>query len=100
MAEKSMTPRTDAQQFDSRYRNTQAKVVYALFARTLERENASLIAALELALPRIAHGAQCGAVRPTEEWAQHGSMSWENCNCERKVVIAALDQSKRTEAGK
>jgi hypothetical protein len=53
--------------------------------RILELENA-----LETALPRIAHKAECHRVRPSAEWAEHGSASFDNCSCEISVVRAAL----------
>src|SRR5690554_4300770 len=36
-----------------------------------------LLEALKLALPKLAHGATCHAIRPTTEWAEHGSVSFE-----------------------
>lgn len=50
----------------------------------------TMLEALQLALPKLAHRASCHSVRPTAEWAEHGSASFENCACEIKVVRAAI----------
>ena len=55
---------------------------------------AQLVAALEDALPRLAHLSACGIVRPTEEWFEHGSISFDNCCCEISKVNAALLAAK------
>lgn len=105
MAEKSMTPRTDAKQFDSRYRNTQAKVVYALFARTLERENASLRLRLQFFEKMIDHhwNGVVGSGSQTT-WQLAGDYRRKIALMQGptfyEAIDAALDQSKRTEAVK
>jgi hypothetical protein len=57
---------------------------------TLTRRVAQLEGALREALPRMSHRFQCHSVRPTEEWEQHGSVSYAGCCCERALVLAAL----------
>lgn len=57
---------------------------------SLSRE-AALVAALELALSRVAHRASCYSVRPTSEWPEHGSVSFANCDCEIRTIRAALN---------
>jgi hypothetical protein len=49
-----------------------------------------LVETLKLARPRLAHKFACWSRRPTSEWAEHGSASYENCDCEIKVVDALL----------
>lgn len=49
-----------------------------------------LLAALKVALPGLAHKASCCSVRPSSEWEAHGSMSFDGCHCEIKVVRAAI----------
>lgn len=61
----------------------------------LEARLARAEEALRLALPRLAHKHSCWSVRPTSEWAEHGSASFENCNCEIKAVRAALQENDR-----
>lgn len=53
-----------------------------------------LLAALEAALPRLAHPHRCWRVRPTTEWAEHGSASFENCDCEISVARAAIAKAR------
>jgi hypothetical protein len=48
--------------------------------------------ALEAALPRMTHRVQCYRCRPTEEWEQHGSASFDGCECEIRQVRAALKE--------
>lgn len=48
------------------------------------------VEALQAALPRLAHPARCHRVRPAAEWAEHGSASFDNCDCEISQVRAAL----------
>lgn len=48
---------------------------------------AELIEALEIARKQMAHRG-CGRVRPTSEWAEHGSMSFDNCQCDIRHVDA------------
>lgn len=52
---------------------------------------AELIEALEIARKQMAHRG-CGRVRPTSEWKEHGSMSFDNCNCDIRRVDAALSR--------
>jgi len=52
--------------------------------------HAELVEALKLARPRLAHKHACWSCRPSEEWAEHGSASFENCDCEIKVIDALL----------
>lgn len=49
-----------------------------------------LYAALEAALPRLAHKFECGRVKPTAEWEDGGSWDFSGCNCEIRTVKAAL----------
>ncbi len=49
-----------------------------------------LLEALRHALPRLAHKASCHSVRPAAEWAEHGSASFEQCDCEIKAARAAI----------
>lgn len=51
---------------------------------------AELEKACNLALTRMTHHIECGVVRPTKEWAEHGSMNFDNCSCEMSAVRAAL----------
>jgi hypothetical protein len=51
-----------------------------------------LVEALRAALPRLAHKASCHTTRPASEWLEHGSASFENCNCEIATVRAALEK--------
>jgi len=88
------TPRTDAQAGDS-------IVVATWMCRQLERELAAeqekvkmLREALENILPKVAHEYQCGTVRPAMHWAEHGSMSFDNCQCEIKSASATLEATK------
>lgn len=60
----------------------------------LERSNAELREALEKILPKVAHEYQCGTVRPAMHWAEHGSMSFDNCQCEIKSARATLEATK------
>lgn len=53
-----------------------------------------LYEALTEASPRLAHVSKCWSCRPTTEWAEHGSASFENCSCEIKLVDAALDKAR------
>lgn len=46
--------------------------------------------ALEQVILRLPHKHACARTRPTSEWAQHGSMSFENCSCEIKSAKEAL----------
>lgn len=48
--------------------------------------------ALEAALPRMTHRIQCYRCRPTEEWTQRGSASFDGCECEIRQVRAALKE--------
>ncbi len=50
--------------------------------------------ALENILPKVAHEYQCGTVRPAMHWAEHGSMSFDNCQCEIKSASATLEATK------
>ena len=52
-----------------------------------------LLAALKVALPRLAHKASCHTVRPTSEWEKHGSSCFDECDCEIKVVRAAISRA-------
>jgi hypothetical protein len=67
-------------------------------AEATEAENKRLRKALAAALPRLAHKFECHSVRPTTEWAEHGSVSFENCSCEIKAVRAALSNHGEQEA--
>lgn len=60
----------------------------------LKAVNAEILDALKIVLPRLAHRAQCGRLRPTEEWAAHGSMAFDNCSCEISVVRAAIAKAE------
>ena len=51
---------------------------------------AELIEALQAVLPRIAHDAICASVRPSHEWAEHGSITFDNCCCGINQVKSAL----------
>ena len=50
--------------------------------------------ALELVLPKVAHDYKCGKVRPAMHWAEHGSMSFDDCQCEIKAASAILEKTK------
>lgn len=52
-----------------------------------------LIEALEIARKQMAHRG-CGRVRPTSEWAQHGSISFDNCQCDIRRVDAIRTRVK------
>lgn len=65
----------------------------ALIVRAVNSHEA-LVDALEKALPRLAHKHACWSVRPSKEWAEHGSASYENCDCEIKIVRAALAKAE------
>lgn len=54
---------------------------------------ADIIDALEMARKQMAHRG-CGRVRPTSEWAQHGSMSFDNCECDIRRVDAVRARVK------
>lgn len=56
----------------------------------LKQENERLRGLLKEAASHIAHGVACVNVRPTEEWAEHGSLSFEDCNCILSKISAAL----------
>jgi hypothetical protein len=67
----------------------------------LERELAAsqekvreLREALEKILPSLAHEYKCGTVRPAMHWAEHGSMSFENCQCQINDARAILEKTK------
>lgn len=49
-----------------------------------------LVEALKAARPRLAHKHACWSCRPSTEWAEHGSASFDNCDCEIKIVDEAL----------
>ena len=51
---------------------------------------AELIEALQAVLPRLAHDAICASVRPSHEWAEHGSITFDNCCCGINQVKSAL----------
>ena len=51
---------------------------------------AELIEALQAVLPRLAHDATCASVRPSHEWAEHGSITFDNCCCGINQVKSAL----------
>lgn len=51
------------------------------------------------ALPRLAHKAACCSVRSTEEWPEHGSLSFENCCCEI-VIVSAIVNAATASGGK
>ena len=51
---------------------------------------AGLIEALQAVLPRLAHDAICASVRPSHEWAEHGSITFDNCCCGINQVKSAL----------
>ena len=64
---------------------------YPLVAnRNLMAAAPDLAEALAKALPRMAHRVSCHRTRPTSEWAEHGSASFDNCDCEIRMVRAAL----------
>ena len=49
-----------------------------------------LYEALQAVLPRLAHDAICASVRPSHEWAEHGSITFDNCCCGINQVKSAL----------
>jgi len=68
---------------------------------TMDRELAAeqekckrLREALEKILPKVAHEYQCGTVRPAMHWAEHGSMSFDNCHCEIKSARATMEATQ------
>lgn len=63
-------------------------------------ENERLREALRLVLPRLAHGVSCGSFNPTSEWAEKGSINFDNCSCEIAIVRAALAQATPTQKEK
>lgn len=97
------TPRSDAKVLHTnKQRGNDMEVVTlnivpADFARSLERENAELREALEAALPRMSHKKECMTVRPSTEWAEHGSVCFDTCICEIRTARAALQNAKGAE---
>lgn len=57
---------------------------------------ADLLAACKALLNKAAHGADCGKVRPTEEWKKHRSMSFDSCQCEISAARAAIAKAEGT----
>lgn len=53
-----------------------------------------LLEACKAALSRLAHNASCCSVRPTEEWAERGSVSFGECDCEIRLVRAAIAKAE------
>lgn len=62
--------------------------------RQLETQVQELREALELVLPKVAHDYKCGKVRPAMHLAEHGSMSFDDCQCEIKAASAILEKTK------
>lgn len=77
-----------------------ATLNFLLRYESLASIHADLLAALEAALPRMAHRIQCYRCRPTEEWAQHGSVSLDGCECEIQQVRAAIAKAKGLDQAK
>jgi len=95
------TPKTDALIGNKMNNRTMDEGILIDHARQLERELAAeqekvkmLREALENILPKVAHEYQCGTVRPAMHWAEHGSMSFDNCQCEIKSASATLEATK------
>jgi len=95
------TPKTDALIGNKMNNRTMDEGILIDHARQLERELAAeqekvkmLREALEKILPKVAHEYQCGTVRPAMHWAEHGSMSFDNCQCEIKSARATMEATK------
>ena len=56
-----------------------------------------LLEACTLALTRIAHTIQCATVNPSEQWESKGSISFDNCKCERAFIKAAIAKAEGKE---
>jgi len=95
------TPRTDAYCTVNNVSVTSETYKVIKYAEQLERELTTeqekvkrLREALGSVLPKLAHPVGCGKVRPTEEWAAHGSMSFDDCQCLIKTVSATLEATR------
>jgi hypothetical protein len=95
------TPRTNAVAKLSGYSWGNDVSIYSNLCMELERELAAekekvreLREALEKVLPSLAHEYKCGTVKPAMHWAEHGSMSFENCQCQIKEARAILEKTK------
>ncbi|MDH0977777.1 hypothetical protein N5C16_00660 [Stenotrophomonas sp. GD03908] len=55
---------------------------------------AELIEALEISRKQMAHPHGCSRVRPTSEWAENGSISFDGCQCDIRRVDAAISRVK------
>lgn len=65
------------------------------------RSNARLIAAAptllracRLAMAAMSHKTDCCTMRPTEEWREKGSVSFDECCCEISIVKAAIAKAE------
>ena len=56
--------------------------------------HADLLAASKAALTRLAHPTKCATARPTEEWEEHGSWHFENCQCDIRTLEAAIAKAE------
>ena len=49
-----------------------------------------LVEAAKVALGRMAHHFECSSILPTEDWAERGSWSFDNCECEIRCLAEAI----------